>query len=308
MWNRFTGGIIIKFRQIQLQDKPVFDEFFRQQYYENAHFNFTNLFMWRNAYQIEWAIEEDFLYTRAAWGDQKYVLQPFGPQQQLEKAMETWLEYFRKLDFPLVMSGVEAGLAAIIEQTMPGKFITSSDRDNYDYVYRVQDLILLKGRSYHSKKNHVNSFRKNYSNYQYLPLTQELIPQCVDNIIEWCRKHGCYKDPMLLAEKNAIIEVLNHFELLQLTGGVIVIDGKVEAFSFGEQLNTDTAVIHVEKANPEIKGAYAVINQEFCKNSWSHLEYINREEDMGIPGLRKAKQSYHPVKMVEKYIITQKGK
>lgn len=308
MGNRFTGGIVINFRQIQLEDKPVFDEFFRQQYYENAHFNFTNLFMWRNAYQIEWAVEEDFLYTRASWGDQKFVMQPFGPQQHLGKAVEKWLNYFCDLGVPFMMSGVEAAPAAMIEQSMPGKLLISSDRDNYDYVYRVQDLIDLKGRSYHSKKNHVNSFRKNYSNYQYLSLTDDLIGQCVDNIIEWCRKHGCYKDPILLAEKNAIIEVLNNFEALQLTGGVIVIDGKVEAFCFGEQLNTDTAVIHVEKANPEIRGAYAAINQEFCRNNLSHLEYVNREEDMGIPGLRKAKQSYHPVKMVEKYIITQKGK
>lgn len=264
--------------------------------------------MWRNAYQIEWAIEEDFLYIRASWGNHKFVLQPFGPQQGLVKAIERWRSYFAELELPFMMQGVEASVATLIGQEMPGLFDIASDRDNYDYVYRAQDLIELKGRSYHSKKNHVNSFRKNYSDYQYLPLTDELIGQCIDNTVEWCKKRGCYKDPLLLAEKNAIIEVLNNFSTLQLTGGVITIGGKVEAFSFGERLNRDTAVIHVEKANPDVKGVYAAINQDFCQNSWSSMEYINREEDMGIPGLRKAKQSYHPVKMVEKFVITSLGK
>jgi hypothetical protein len=260
--------------------------------------------MWRNAYQIEWAVEEDFLYIRASWGNHKFALQPFGPHQRLVSALETWQRYFTGLGLPFVMQGVEAPVVNLIQEQLPGQFEIVSDRDNFDYVYRAEDLIELKGRSYHSKKNHVNSFRKNYSDYQYLPLTTDLIGQCVENTIEWCKKRGCYKDPLLLAEKDAIIEVLNNFSVLGLEGGVITIGDKVEAFSFGEPLNTDTAVIHVEKGNPDIKGIYAVINQEFCQNSWSHMEYINREEDMGIPGLRKAKQSYHPVKMVEKFVIT----
>jgi len=287
-----------------LQDKPIFDTFFRQKYYENAHFNFTNLFMWRKAYQIEWAVEGDYLYIKAAWAGRTFVLQPFGPEQGMAAAINKLLAFFADANLPFSMYGVESSMVAIMEQLKPGLFHFISDRDNFDYVYRAQDLIELKGRSYHAKKNHVNGFKKNYSSYSYLPLTGEVTAQCIANAMEWCRKRGCSKDPLLLAERDAIVEVLNHFEQLELTGGVITVDGKVEAFSFGEQLNRDTAVIHVEKANPDIKGIYAVINQEFCRHNWSNMEYINREEDMGLPGLRKAKQSYHPVKMVEKYVIT----
>ncbi|MEG6586225.1 DUF2156 domain-containing protein [Dendrosporobacter sp. 1207_IL3150] len=294
----------MNFRKIELDNKPIFDEFFQKNYYENAHLNFTNLFMWRNVYQIEWTVEEEFLYIRAAWGTHNFALQPIGPDDLLDNAIGKWQQYFKETGNPFTLRGVEARVANLIEQLMPGEFTFTSDRDNYDYVYRAQDLIELKGRSYHSKKNHVNSFRKNHSDAEYLPLTSDLIEQCIANTNEWCKKRGCSKDPMLLAEKNAIVEVFSNFDVLKLVGGVVLVDKKVEAFSFGERLNKDTAVIHVEKANPDIKGIYAAINQEFCKHSWGSMEYINREEDMGIPGLRKAKQSYHPVKMIEKYTVT----
>jgi hypothetical protein len=189
----------------------------------------------------------------------------------------------------------------ILEKWRPGQLVITGDRDNYDYVYHSKDLIELKGRKYHSKKNHINSFLRNYSNYQYIPLTTEWVSRCIETQIEWCKKKGCDDDPMLKGERDAIIEVLTHWNELKLTGGLISIDGKVEAFSFGEQLNSDTAVIHVEKANPDIRGVYPVINQKFCENAWNHLVYINREEDMGLEGLRKAKESYCPVKMVEKF-------
>ena len=121
------------------------------------------------------------------------------------------------------------------------------------------------------------------------------------------RSEDLQNDPFIGYERAAIHEVFDNYEAFQLKGGVIRIDGRVVAFTFGEALNTDTAVIHVEKADPNVRGAYPAINQGFVEHAWSNMTYINREEDMGLPGLRKAKESYKPEKMIEKFNATVKG-
>lgn len=262
--------------------------------------------MWRNPYSIMWAEVDGYLVIKAGSGEQQFMLQPFGPDAGIESVLEKMAAYCAAQNLVFKLYGIEKFMIDILENWRPGQFAITADRDNYDYVYNSKDLIELKGRKYHGKKNHINSFLRNYSDYQYIPLTTEWVPRCVETQIEWCKKKGCDDDEMLKGERDAIIEVLLHWNELKLTGGLIYIAGKVEAFSFGEQLNDDTAVIHVEKANPDIRGVYPVINQQFCANAWNHLPYINREEDMGLEGLRKAKESYYPVKMVEKFIAMSK--
>lgn len=285
-----------------MAQKDLFDTCFSQRRYENAHYNFTNLFMWRNLYSIKWAEVDGYLVIKAGIGENQFMLQPFGMDADVEKVIGKMADYCTEHNLAFKLYGIEKFMVDILEKWRPGQFTFTSDRDNFDYVYNSKDLIELKGRKYHSKKNHINSFLRNYSNYQYVPLTADWVSRCVETQIEWCKKKGCDDDVMLKGERDAIIEVLIHWDELKLTGGLIYIDGKVEAFSFGEELNNDTAVIHVEKANPDIRGVYPVINQQFCANAWKHIPFINREEDMGIEGLRKAKESYYPVKMVEKYI------
>ena len=123
---------------------------------------------------------------------------------------------------------------------------------------------------------------------------------------DWCELRDCVEDPDLLHEDRAIYEAISHFKELGFRGGAISIDSKVEAFALGEPLNPDTAVIHIEKANPDIPGLYAAINQLFCAEEWSGVKYINREQDLGLENLRKAKESYYPDHMVEKYTLIHK--
>lgn len=302
----FLGGFSINFQEITLAQKPLFDKHFSQRRYENAHHNFTNLFMWRNVYSIKWAQVQDYLIIKAGEDGKQFFLQPFGPDAGIEAVLTEMADYCTSHNQPFHLRGIEKFMVSLVQQWRPGQFTFTGDRDNFDYVYHSKDLIELKGRKYHSKKNHINSFRRNYSGYQYIPLTPEWVPHCIANQMDWCKKKGCDDDPMLKAERDAIIEVLTHWEELKLTGGLIAINNKVEGFTFGEPLNSDTAVIHVEKGNPDIRGIYPVINQEFCANAWQHLLYINREEDMGLEGLRKAKESYYPVKMIEKYVVVPK--
>jgi hypothetical protein len=180
-----------------------------------------------------------------------------------------------------------------------------ADRSQSDYIYLARDLISLQGRKYHRKRNHIKQFKEKYA-YQYVPLTGEWIPECLRLEKEWCNLRSCEAVPGLANESVAIKEIFSHFDRLTVTGGVIVIDGKVEAFTFGEPLNPNTVVIHIEKANSAFDGLYPMINQAFLENHWAAFEYVNREQDLGEEGLRKAKESYFPHHMVDKVNLSLK--
>lgn len=258
--------------------------------------------MWRKGYFIEKAVVDGYLCIKAVrTGSTPFILCPFGPDDSgLGGVIDKLADYFAQHDWPFRLKGVPAEMVVELQRQRPGMFTFEADRDNFDYVYSTEDLINLAGRKYHSKQNHLNFFKRTYE-YQYLPITADLIKPCIDSAEEWYASHnGDDSDPGLKQEFRAIADVLGHFEYLGVQGGAILMDGKVAAFSFGEQLNDDMAVIHVEKGL-NVRGLYQVINQEFCQNAWSHLAFVNREEDMGIEGLRRAKESYHPVKLVKKY-------
>ncbi|MDK2822816.1 MAG: uncharacterized protein PWQ67_660 [Clostridia bacterium] len=293
---------MLNFQPIELKDKPVFDKYFRQRRYEGSENTFTNLFIWRECYKIQWAIVEDFLCIKPQLDNLHFVLPPYGlTDNGIERALNKLMDYFALNGFPFQMRGISPEMKGVLERIYPGKFSFKEERDVFDYVYLIEDLISLKGRKYHRKRNHLKKFKKMYPHYQYVPLTEELIKPCIINLKEWCLKKGCEEDKSLLCERDAIISAFENFSELDYIGGVILIDGNVEAFTFGEALNEDTVLIHAEKANVDITGIYQVINQEFLKNNWQHMKYVNREEDLGIEGLRKAKLSYFPVNLVIKY-------
>jgi len=259
--------------------------------------------MWRKAYDIKWTLEGEFLCVKACWEGETFFLPPFGPEQGLVEVLQIMLDHAEEQKFPFALQGVEKNMTECLEQVKPGFFQCSPERDNFDYVYLAQDLIELKGRKFHNKKNHVNGFRKTYSDYEYVPMTEDMTEQCIEFMNIWCEERGCVKGDSLDCERNAIIEAMHNFTALGFQGAAIFVGGTMAGFTYGEMGNDNTAVIHVEKGHNEFKGVYGVINQEFCARTWQHAEFINREEDMGIEGLRKAKESYNPVKMVEKYIV-----
>ena len=242
------------------------------------------------------------------WDEKFQMMQPFGPQEKLQTAIDKVMDWFKEQGKPFYMSGLERSFADALAAYPGASFDIQADPNNFDYVYLAENLIKLSGRKYHSKKNHLNSFHSNYPQAEYLPITEEIIPQCREELNSWYRMRSqeLPDDPFIGYELAAIHEVFDNFSDFKLRGGAIRIDEKIVAFTFGEQLNEDTAVIHVEKADPNVRGAYPAINQGFVAHEWSDMTYINREEDMGLEGLRKAKESYKPVKMIEKFIATLK--
>ncbi len=291
---------MIEPKDITIDDKEIFDKYFEIKQYRTAEYSFADLFMWRNSFQIKYAIVDDFLCVFCQYEkEDPFVLMPVG-NGDLCAVLAKLMEYFESQGNRLIIEGLTIEMKAEIEEVFPSQFTYEEKREYFEYVYQSTDLITLKGKKFHAKRNHINKFKAT-NNYTYAPLTKDNVEACKIAAIEWCRKRNCNEDKKLEEEKEAIIDALDNFERLQLKGGLLLVKSKIVAFTLGELHTKDMALIHVEKADADIQGAYPMINQLFCEREWSDVTYINREEDMGLPGLRKAKMSYRPVQLIEKY-------
>ncbi len=292
------------FKPLDLEDRNVFQERLAQDPPEISEMTFTNLWMWRHRYNPVYAVRDGLLLVIVQPEDgPPFALPPAGDGDKgaaLEYLTEVMTEHGAR---PMIARAGESFVNRWVDRDA---FEVIPDPDNSDYVYLTEHLIELPGNKFHGKKNHLNQFLKNYE-FEYRDLDAKTARQFLDLQETWCDIKDCDDKPGLFYENIAIYQALSRHADLQLTGGAILIDGKVEAFSLGEQLNRDTAVIHTEKANPDIRGLYVAINQRFCQEAWSHLTYVNREQDMGIEGLRKAKESYNPHHKVEKFVVTPKS-
>jgi len=251
---------------------------------------------------------KDWLLLLANHEGAFFALPPVGQvsRREVSRVMLTWMREALDIKDPFIG---RAGQRLADELTGDDAFVIESAREHFDYVYNSEDLGQLKGRKYSKKRNHINQFLRDYeATYNYAPLTSDLVQGCLDLAEIWCQQRLCDEDISLTHEFCGIQDALNNFELLHIEGGVILIDGKVQAFSLGEQLNNDTAVVHIEKANPNFHGIYPVITKSFSEHRWQEtVAYINREQDLGDPGLRRAKESYYPHHLVEKFRIRLAG-
>jgi len=295
-----------QFESIQLEHRSLIEEVLWKYQPQTSTWTFTNLFIWRLHYGFQWCVYRDWLLLLCASNSKSScALQPIGPPSRLE-VVQMLLRYLaeekgekepriERVDQRLV-SEIKGATDLLIEAT----------REHFDYVYRSEDLIELAGRKYHSKRNHINKLLRSHL-FTYTPLTEVHIEASLELAENWCRLRRCEDDLNLLGEWQAVRQALVHFRALGVQGGVILIEDKVKAFTLGELLNEETAVVHIEKADPEIPELYAAINQQFCEKSWQNVPYINREQDLGEPGLRRAKLSYHPDHLVETFRIRLSG-
>jgi hypothetical protein len=289
-------------RPLTLADRDAVSEARKQHRREQSELTFTNLFVWRDAYQLHLSDVGGALaiFSWRADPEDSFLFPPLGKGANADTVRHC-LEH-------MAASGHAAVMARATEQDLErlgiaaSQFAVEPDRDNWDYVYLVQDLIELRGTRYHRKRNHLEQFTTQHQ-FAYRRLTPELVPACQELQDRWCDDKHCDLAATLRAESRAVKEVLGSFEALGVTGGCIEIAGTVEAFTLGELLNPDTVVIHIEKANAAFHGLYQAINQQFLEHEWQHIGYVNREQDLGIEGLRKAKESYYPHHMVEKFTV-----
>lgn len=282
-------------RPLELSDLPVVKAYLQRHPPEISELTFTNLFVWRSARPMFLAELKDAIVfmtnTPQENSEDKLIIgNPVGevPPLAVANSLDSQVVGFARIPHKTAEALREAGLHV------------ERDRDNWDYVYPLADLVALSGRRYHKKRNLIKQCLAAYS-CQYEAITPGLIAECFDMQDRWCKARECGREPGLCNEYVAIQEAFSLFEELQLIGGVVRVDGIIQAYALGEELQPAVAVCHFEKAMPGFRGLGQLINQWFAKYSLGEFEFVNREQDMGIPGLRQAKESYYPHHMVEKF-------
>jgi hypothetical protein len=301
--------------KITIDKKDELENYLNAFEHETSGLTFSSLYMWRNANFFSYEIINDFLCVAGQSNFEGFENDPFVfpllplkgdcNGEKMRKTLEEVIARFEKYGEPFVMRLIPPHMQSSYMEVMPGKFLFLNDRANHDYVYSVDELAELKGKRFHSKKNHVNRFDRDYEGrYEVVPMSAQLVGESLELLkyIDDKKQVTGFEAEMLRMEAEALESILPVYDRLGLEGCAIRIDGKLEAYACGGPLGSNTIVEHVEKANIDFAGIYQKINNEFCKMMQGRYTFINREEDMGLEGLRKAKSSYKPVKMIEKSI------
>ena len=298
---------MIPFKDIELQDKELITSFTLNSPRRNCDLSFSNLCSWRFLYNTKFAIMDGFLLLKF-WADGELVyMMPIG-NGDLNKVLDALIEDANREGEPFCLLGICAGMCSELETFMPGRFQFTADRDYADYVYLRSDLATLSGKKFQAKRNHINKFKSLFEDrWSYESMTKDNLEECFQMALKWRAENDCEDDDEKRGEMCVALNSLRLFEELHLTGGVLRIDGKVVAFTIGEPICEDTYVVHIEKAYADVQGAYTMINQQFVEHECMNYKYVNREDDTGAEGLRKAKLSYRPAFMVEKGDVTEKA-
>ncbi len=289
----------MEFRKITLDDREWMSTKFNEDQRQGCEFTFGNNYIWRKIYDVEVTeIYDCAVIKLSSEGKVRYSF-PIGGGDK-KKALEALLAETKEKQQVLQMNIILEQDKANLEEWFPGQFEMTSDRDSFDYIYLTEKLTGLAGKKLHGKRNHIARFKDN--NWSYEPMTSENKWDCLKMNEQWCDKQQCKWNQDMEDEFCAVAEAIENFEALGFVGGVLRIDGEIVAFSIGEPLSDDTFVVHIEKAFSEIQGAYPMINQQFVEHECQSFTYVNREEDTGAEGLRKAKMSYYPEILLEKYV------
>ena len=297
--------------EITLNDQTLFTSYFQKYPPVTSEFTFTNLFMWRNFYGLnflEWK-EHLLLFSRDIFKKKKepasgnknslYFFPPVGPNPT--EIIISLFKELKDLEFHRVPETITNTIQSSSDYQSLNLQILE-DRDNWDYVYETENLRTLPGNKYRQNRRWLNKFLETY-NYEFKILTESEVNRVKELQLEWCILRECEDDEGLKEEELAIYDALDNYATLGFHGALLCVDEKCAAYTFGEMLNTDTLVIHVEKAHMEYEGAYQAISNLFLKNNFKDVLYVNREQDLGVPGLRRAKESYKPLRMEKKSII-----
>lgn len=296
-----------QFKKAEIEDRDVISHYLDHHTSRSCERTFANVFLWSRQYPVSWAVIEDTLVFKSEDEEHVSFAFPAGSDENVKKVLEQMEEYSHAKGFPFSMYCVTPDNFEKLESWYPGRFQIDYIRDDADYVYETEKLATLSGKKLHSKRNHVNKFKTVYEGrWAYEALGGENVEECFQMALRWRRDNGCNDDEEKNAEMCVTLNALRLFEELGLTGGILRVDGEIVAFTIGEPVCHDTFVVHIEKAYAEIPGAYNMINQQFVEHECMDYKYVNREEDTGAEGLRKAKLSYRPAFLVEKGNVTEK--
>ena len=283
------------FEPIQLERAERYHQHLKQTPQVASDYSFANIWGWAREYDLEWAFSDDLVWIRQN-SPQPVYWAPIGPWDRID-----WAGVFQGNDFAPGFTRVPEVLADLWRQQVGDILHIEEDRANWDYIYDVEELVTLRGNRFHKKKNLLNQFKKR-NTYHYEPFSAAMIDQALALQDDWCTWRDCEDSDVLSAENRAIQRVFVYWDRFpELLGGAILVEDLIVAYTIAEPLDPETVVIHFEKGCPAHKGIYQAINQMFLESLEGRFRYVNREQDLGDEGLRKAKMSYHPVRFNQKY-------
>ena len=291
---------MLEFSNISPKDIVQYNKYREKAPSNASEASFTTLFIWDNYYNLECSENGEFFFLRFNIKNREpsYFF-PIG-SGDIKKAIDELSEYAESNGEKLVFRLVSKENKDVLLNLYGDRFSVKESRDSFDYVYLTEKMISLSGKKLHSKRNHLNYFLENYDFEYKKVVDKELLDKCAKKAYELVSAKEKNKNSFELGAMKNYFE--NYFNFNQ-TGGVVEVNGEIAAMSFGEKISEDTALIQIELADENYRGAYQAINKLFCKNEWNSFTYVNREEDMGIEGLKKAKMSYQPEFLIKKYYL-----
>ena len=293
---------MLEFKNLTLEDKAWVDQLVMFENSPSAGFNFGNIYLWNENHEQLVARADGRMVSKLRRGDQTAFVFPIG-RGPLAPAVEAIREFAAAQGVPLVLRGLTEKQVAQLEEAYPGGFAYIENETCADYVYLAEKLATYSGKALHGKKNHCNRFEAE-NDWDFVPLTRELIPGCLDMLDLWSEENAGRLDESIAYEHDAIIRAFAAFEQLGLEGGVLRVSGRIVGFTVGELACRDTFNVHFEKAEADINGAYPMVCRELTRMlmaKYPDLVYMNREDDMGFESLRRSKLSYKPEYLLRKY-------
>lgn len=287
---------MLKFKKVEIEDLEIYKKFTQNTKELSCENSFVNLLIWQSAYNNMLAFSDGQMIVKSGENGRDYFKFPFG--DDFEKGISLIREYCGN-DAPVFWAQQGPHLEHF--KLLYPQFTLEPSRDDFDYIYLQSDLAELKGKKYHSKRNHINAFSNKY-NWRYEKITRDNIEKVKICAAEWFKENSDRANELTVHEKNGLEIIFENLERLEIIGGAILVENRVVAFTLGSKISDEVFDIHIEKALNDYSGAYAVINQQFAKNELGNFKYINREDDLGLEGLRKSKLSLKPCILLEKYI------
>lgn len=292
---------MLEFREIKIEDKEKCETYLRKNLSYFCEHSFVDIFIWSTHYKTQVAFTNEFMFIKLSSYPGRFIsyLAPIGAGN-LHDAISLIEADCKQDNNELLILSIDENMKTILEQM--DKFQFEELRDSEDYIYDAEKMITLSGKKLHSKRNFINRFMlENEGRWKYENMTAQNIDVAREYHIRWCKQNGCDDDESFQGESCAIEKAFKNFDALSLKGGILKLDDVAIAFTLGSRANDEMFVIQIEKADSTVPGAYPMINNQFAKANCTDVKYINREEDMGLEGLRKAKLSYKPVFLAIKY-------
>ncbi len=292
---QIEGGNV-QFESITISRQAEYLERFRECPQKTSDYSFINLWGWAEEYGLQWAWEDGLVWICQTKPVNRFWA-PVGPWFEIPWN-KRFAEYWGSGD---ALHRIPEKLIQVWEKEINQPVVVDEDRDQWDYLYDFHELLELKGNRFHKKKNLLNQFRKKYD-YRFIPFTRDLIDRALAMQESWCTWRDCESSDSLSAENRVIERILRNWdELTGIYGGAILVNDSLIAYTLAEKLSADTLVIHFEKGSSEYRGVYQAIHQMFLESLSPGIQWVNREQDLGDEGLRKAKMSYNPVDFLKKY-------